>query len=390
MATELARSNGSGGGSGGGGGVDLSSIRNPSLYSFQEKWDLADAIAKSRFIKGVENPQAAMALMLVCEAEGRHIGDAIKRFHVFFNQPSIKARVLLEEFRARDGVAKINPQKYNKDVVEIAWSHPKHQPEPIVIETRMEELIRTGAACEEVWESDPKAPSQKRKVQRIKPMFEKFPRKMLFWANVREGVDLCDSGASNGLEIAEDDPEGYGQTSRVLDVTPSRPELASSPKLPARGDVAVPGQPTAPNGLDERPYVQVVTEATAAVNTLASQDAADKLDGEIPPAIVQGLTTREVHRWLLNAAAQAGHYSEAPPSKLQHAVAILGRLYGEHRDWMREQLNMCLESHIHNCGVAVQLAQERRAAESAQDAAEAGDEPLEPLPAGAREPGSEG
>jgi hypothetical protein len=372
MATDIVRSNVNG-------AADVPVQKSRALYTFEEKWKLAEAFAKSGFIKGVTNAQGAMALMLVCEAEGRHIGEAISRFHVFFNQPSIKAKVLLAEFRARGGRMKL--LEYTKDVVRAEWSHPVHQPDPILLETRMDDLITSGAAKEWV------EVEGKRKEERIKPMYKKYTRKMLFWSNVREGVDLCDPGACGGLDIADDDPEGEGRT---IDITPARPVLDSPSRPAPRGDVAVPGQPSSPDGLDPRPYVQVVTEATAAVNTLASLDAADKLDGEIPPAIVQGLTTREVHKWLLNAATQAGHYAEAPPSKLQHAVAILGRLYGEHRDWMRSQLNMCLESHIHNCGEAVRIELERRAAEQAQDAAEAGDEPLEPLPAGAREPGDEG
>jgi hypothetical protein len=333
--------------------------------TLEDIWTMAQGAAESKLFPNVNTPQQAFTLMLLCQADGLHPMHAIRRYHIIQGRPTMRSDAVQAEFQADGGKIKII--RCDEHEARAVFSHPVHQPEGVEMSYTIEQAKAAGLSGG-TWKT--------------------HSADMLWARLITKGVRRVHPGVVVGISTPEEvnDVVTIEAAHEVAKV-----EAALPPQRPApRGDVPVPGQPSAPHGLDERPYVQVVTEATAAVNTLASQDAADKLDGEIPPAIVQGLTTREVHKWLLNAAAQAGHYAEAPPSKLQHAVAILGRIYQEHRDWMREQLNMCLESHIHNCGVAVQLEQERRAAESAQDAAEAGDEPLEPLPAGAREPGEEG
>jgi hypothetical protein len=364
-ANEIVKANGSSG---------AMAPARATRFALEEIVALAKYVAESKLYPGIKTHAQAVVLLMKSDAEGLHPMTLLDRLWVIDDPDkgtslSWKADAIQAMFQADGGTVEMI--RKDDEAATAIFSHPVHCKKPI-------ERTLTFKQCQERGITDGRSG--------LKKNWRQGKADMLWWRLVSSNIKSIHPGITKGMYTKEEVDDNL-----VVDAEVVTREPEPSPARPApRGDVAVPGQPPSPNGLDERPYVQVVTEATAAVNTLASQDAADKLDGEIPPAIVQGLTTREVHKWLLNAAAQAGHYAEAPPSKLQHAVAILGRIYQEHRDWMREQLNMCFESHIHNCGEAVRIALERRAAEQAQDAAEAGDEPLEPLPAGAREPRDEG
>ena len=59
---------------------------------------MANAVAASKLF-GVKNPNEAIALMLVAQAEGMHPATAARDYHVIQGRPALKADAMLARFQ---------------------------------------------------------------------------------------------------------------------------------------------------------------------------------------------------------------------------------------------------------------------------------------------------
>lgn len=163
------------------------------VIPFNQIERMANAAAKSGLF-GVKNPDQALALMLVAQAEGVHPARAMQEYHVIQGRPALKADAMLARFQAAGG--KVEWKDYTDQKVTGVFSHP--QGGSISIEWTMIRAQAAGLAGKETWKM--------------------YPRQMLRSRVISEGVRTIYPGVATGSytaeEVADMDPR---------DVTPEKP-----------------------------------------------------------------------------------------------------------------------------------------------------------------------
>ena len=170
--------------------------------SFDEIMRMAETIAKSRLF-GVTQVDQVVALMLMAEAEGRHVASAMQDYSVIQGKPSLKAEAMLARFQQAGG--KVKWTCLTDERVAAIFSHA--QCEPVEIDWDM---------------------ARAKQAQLANPMWKKYPRQMLRARVISEGVRTAYPGALGGMYAPEE----------VIDFEPTR-----SPPNPARGQLAAPEEP---------------------------------------------------------------------------------------------------------------------------------------------------
>lgn len=188
--------------------------------SFDEIMRMAETIAKSRLF-GVTQVDQVVALMLMAEAEGRHVASAMQDYSVIQGKPSLKAEAMLARFQQAGG--KVKWTCLTDERVAAIFSHA--QCEPVEIDWDM---------------------ARAKQAQLANPMWKKYPRQMLRARVISEGVRTAYPGALGGMYAPEE----------VIDFEPSAvpnraPNLAIAPVREAEDEVdyveeAPPSKPAAP------------------------------------------------------------------------------------------------------------------------------------------------
>jgi hypothetical protein len=172
--------------------------------SFDEILRMAETIAKSRLF-GVTQVDQVVALMLMAEAEGRHVASAMQDYSVIQGKPSLKAEAMLARFQQAGG--KVKWTELSDTRVAAIFSHS--QCEPVEIDWDMQRARMAGLGGKDMW--------------------KKFPRQMLRARVISEGVRTAYPGALGGMYAPEE----------VIDFEqPTR-----TPPTPARGQLAAPEEP---------------------------------------------------------------------------------------------------------------------------------------------------
>jgi len=173
--------------------------------SFDEILRMAETIAKSRLF-GVTQVDQVVALMLMAEAEGRHVASAMQDYSVIQGKPSLKAEAMLARFQQAGG--KVKWTELSDTRVAAIFSHS--QCEPVEIDWDMPRARMAGLGGKDMW--------------------KKFPRQMLRARVISEGVRTAYPGALGGMYAPEE----------VIDFEqPAR----TPPPTPARGQLAAPDEP---------------------------------------------------------------------------------------------------------------------------------------------------
>jgi hypothetical protein len=170
--------------------------------SFDEVNAMAQAIVESKLWGQTTVPQV-IALMLMAEAEGRHVASAMQDYVVISGKPSLKAEAMLGRFQRAGGHVRWTHMTDEK--VAAIFSHP--QCDPVEIEWDHERARQAGLTSH---------------------MYRKFPRQMLRARVISEGVRTAFPGALGGMYAPEE----------VMDFEPAR-----SPPTSARGQLAAPDEP---------------------------------------------------------------------------------------------------------------------------------------------------
>lgn len=82
---------------------DLQTTTSNDILSFEQVEKLAKAMSASRLFPSAQTPENALALMLLCQSEGIHPAQAVRRFHVIKGTVAMRADAMLAEFQARGG-----------------------------------------------------------------------------------------------------------------------------------------------------------------------------------------------------------------------------------------------------------------------------------------------
>lgn len=91
--------------------------------TFQEVEKLAQAMAKSRLFPSAQTLENALALMLLCQSEGIHPAQAVRRFHVINGTVAMRADAMLAEFQARGG--KVQWIHSDATMAKASFEHPQ-------------------------------------------------------------------------------------------------------------------------------------------------------------------------------------------------------------------------------------------------------------------------
>jgi len=178
----------------------------PTKFTFDELERIAEAAAKSGLFPGIANKQAALALMLLCDADGLHPMDAVRRYHIIEGRPSMRADTMQAEFQRRGGY--IEWHQYDNEVADATLYHPKHAPKGLRLTITMKDLTARGLAT--TWKDGKVIP---------KKNYKNSPASMLRARLITEGVRMVDPSVVVGIYTPEEVEDFAGEERKRLPTT---------------------------------------------------------------------------------------------------------------------------------------------------------------------------
>lgn len=172
---------------------------------------MARAFAASKLF-GVTNPEQAVALCLIAQAEGRHPASAAQDYHIISGKPSKKADAMLRDFLSGGG--KVQWHKLDDTIADATFSHP------------------AGGTVRITWDMD-----RAKQAQLTTPMWKKYPRQMLRSRTVSEGVRTVYPMATSGMYVPEEVAEFDAPRQPVAEVVTIDGEFVS-PEAPDQPAIA--------------------------------------------------------------------------------------------------------------------------------------------------------
>jgi len=162
-------------------------------------WKMAQSIAASGLF-GMKDPNQAMALMLIAQAEGMHPALAARDYHVIQGRPALKADAMMARFQAAGG--KVEWKQYTDTAVSAVMSHPSGG--AVTIEWTIEMANRAGLTKNPTW--------------------RQYPRQMLRARVISEGIRTVYPGVAVGVytpeEVGDMTPRSEPRDVTPRDVTP--------------------------------------------------------------------------------------------------------------------------------------------------------------------------
>lgn len=153
------------------------------LMAFESVEKLAVAVAKTKMWKGIDTPEKALSLMLLCQAEGLHPMTAMRRYDIIDGgAPTLKSEALLAEFLNDGGTAVFIAS--TTEVCEAKFSHPKTCPHGMVFKWTIQDAQRANLANKFNWKA--------------------YPRQMLRARVVSEAIQVVHPGAGLGMLTTEE------------------------------------------------------------------------------------------------------------------------------------------------------------------------------------------
>ncbi len=186
-----------------------------NLIPFDQTKLMAEAIAKSKLF-GIQTAEQALALGLLCQAEGRHPAEAARDYHIIGGKPSLKSEAMLARFQQAGG--KVEWHEYGHEAVSGTFSHP--QGGSLKVSWTMQDATRAGLTGNPTW--------------------KKFPRQMLKARCISEAVRGIFPGVLSGLYAPEEVSDIPVQV--VVETAPEPIQL-EAPKEAAPVEVQTESQP---------------------------------------------------------------------------------------------------------------------------------------------------
>lgn len=148
-------------------------------YSVQDVRVMAEAAAKSGLF-GMKTPEQALALMMLCQAEGIHPMKAVAEYHIIQGRPALKADAMLARFLRAGGTVKWN--RLDDKEVSATFTHP--QTGEVTINWTIEMAKNAGLSGKDTW--------------------KQYPRQMLRSRVISEGVRTMYPGVADGIYTPEE------------------------------------------------------------------------------------------------------------------------------------------------------------------------------------------
>ena len=168
------------------------------LVPFKDMQQMAETFAKSKMF-GIANPEQALALMLLCQAENLHPAQAIRDYHIIAGKPALKADAMMSKFQNAGG--KVEWLSYTDQEVKATFTHP--QGGTLTLSWTIEQAKRAGLATKDVW--------------------RQYPRAMLRSRVISEGIRTIFPGVLGGMYAPEEvqdfdcKPPAYAPAEKVIE-----------------------------------------------------------------------------------------------------------------------------------------------------------------------------
>jgi len=171
-----------------------------NIVPLQDIQQMAEVAASSRMF-GFKNPQEAMAIMLLCQAENLHPAVAMRDYHVIQGRPALKADAMLARFQQAGG--QVNWKVYTDEQVTGVFSHPSGG--SLEVTWTLQQAKSIGIANKDNWRN--------------------YPRAMLRARVLSEGIRSVYPGCVVGVYTPEEvadftPPKDMGVAERVDTTTP--------------------------------------------------------------------------------------------------------------------------------------------------------------------------
>lgn len=171
-----------------------------NIVPLQDIQQMAEVAASSRMF-GFKNPQEAMAIMLLCQAESLHPAVAMRDYHVIQGRPALKADAMLARFQQAGG--QVNWKVYTDEQVTGVFSHPSGG--TLEVTWTLQQAKSIGIANKDNWRN--------------------YPRAMLRARVLSEGIRSVYPGCVVGVYTPEEvadftPPKDMGVAERVDTTTP--------------------------------------------------------------------------------------------------------------------------------------------------------------------------
>jgi hypothetical protein len=319
-------------------------------FTLEDLVQMGEIVARSAMFAGVSTPQQATALLLLCQAEGLHPMQALKRYHIIEGRPSMRADNMQAEFQARGG--HIEWVQYD-DVAAVAiFSHPQHCPKGIKVEATYEEFQKSGITAGKYGEKD---------------NWKRNRAAMLRARLISRGVRMVDPGTIVGFytpeEVVDFEPcdtrSPIESRPEILVEKPQKPEKPQNKSGYGRGQYANPDQ------------VRQFTERMKAFLEKANRQFLDQVilrqHGEIPDGIREPCDwyrmTGHLMKWAEQQCLLADMKSEPKQGQIPKYLAIVFHRNGEELvEEMRRYFDQCCVDELGRLGLAEFEADEEREA----------------------------
>jgi len=168
----------------------MENSKSTDIIPLKDVERMAMAISKSGLF-GVKNPEQALALMLVAQAEGLHPAIAARDYDIINGKPAKKSEAMLRSFLQSGG--KVKWHRTDDTCAEATFSHPAGG--EMRISWDMERAKAAGLDNKDVW--------------------KKYRRQMLRARLVAEGVRAVCPMATSGMYVPEE-----RDVAPSIDITP--------------------------------------------------------------------------------------------------------------------------------------------------------------------------
>ena len=127
-------------------------MNTPVKYELKDVETMANVVAQSGLF-GVKAPMQAMALMLLCQAEGLHPMSACRQYHVIQGRASMTSQTMMSRFLQANGRQEIH--SLTDEVADITLTHPAGGSVRIVWD--IERAKKAGLAGKDNWKAHPRS-----------------------------------------------------------------------------------------------------------------------------------------------------------------------------------------------------------------------------------------
>ena len=273
----------------------------PAIYDVTSLEVMAKHVANSRLF-GL-NPAQAFTLMLLAQSKGLHPIQAMERYHVVKDKPTMKAEAMLAEFQARGG--NVEWTKDSDAEVEGLFTHATHAPKGNVSGFSLADAKRAELLSNSMW--------------------AKYPNNMLRARVISNGIRKTMPGIIVGIYTPEEVAD--------FDRTAPRNPVETTAVVAALETTAVSSTFARK---DPRRFGRFIDDGVGKINAAMRMEYPDAAEVVDSPGVA---------RYVLSLAVSGGDLADPGAVSEGLAAKLLDDLYKDdaHYAWMRRAVKQHLD-----------------------------------------------